>query len=315
MHALIDQDMILYQAAFSAQFKDDEGEELILPFESAKESMDKLIADILDAVGADSHTLFITGKGNFREAIAKKEVYKDSRKEKEKPFHYENLKAYSRVCLGAVVVEGMEADDAMVIEQCAYKGRFGEEETIICSRDKDLRMCPGWHYSWECHNQPERTPHFVEPLGEYDPKYKQVVSKKTGVESTVFNKLEATGLRLFYAQILMGDRVDTIPGLPGVGAKGAYDALVGCVSEMEMYLVCLGMYADKYVDEAYEAFSEHAAESGIDRDHTDLEYEEVRDEFVSGYIDRELLEQARLVWMVRELHEDGSPVMWEAPIA
>ena len=284
MHALIDQDMILYQAAFSAQFKDDEGEELILPFESAKESMDRLIADILDAVGADSHTLFITGKGNFREAIAKKEVYKDSRKEKEKPFHYENLKAYSRVCLGAVVVEGMEADDAMVIAQMEDYRRSESKmngDTIICSRDKDLRMCPGWHYSWECHNQPERTPHFVEPLGEYDPKYKQVVSKKTGVESTVFDKLGATGLRLFYAQILMGDRVDTIPGLPGVGAKGAYDALVGCVSEMEMYLVCLGMYEEHYAENALE----------------------------------ELIEQARLVWMVRELHEDGSPVMWEVPVA
>lgn len=29
--------------------------------------------------------------------------------------------------------------------------------------------------------------------------------------------------------------------------------------------------------------------------------------------DEELLEQGRLLWMTRTLHEDGSPVLWEFP--
>lgn len=297
MKALMDADMLHYQAAFSAQFtpkpteKEKElgitHEEIILPFEQAAAILDNLIADINDQVGATEHVLFLTGKDNFREKIAKKAVYKENRSDKEKPFHYENLKAYLIHSLGAVVIDGMEADDAMAIAQIAdfnseaRQGWYEEEPlgTIIASRDKDLRMVPGWHYSWECGLQPEKAPYFVDDLGVFEPKYTPKVSKKTQEEYQAFKKLEATGLRLFYAQILMGDKTDNIPGLAGIGGKKAYDALVGCVSEMELYLVCLGMYEEKYAEDALE----------------------------------ELTEQARLVWMVRELNEDGSPVMWEVP--
>jgi 5'-3' exonuclease len=283
LKALIDGDMLLYQVGFIGQPKDpDTGEVVIRHFETVKDSMDRLIEDIVEAAGANEYTIYLTGKGNFREEIAKRQPYKESRDKEDRPFHYENLKAYLTFSYEAVIVEGMEADDAMVIAQMedylAYQGRFAEGfNTIICSRDKDLRMVPGWHYSWECHNQPERTPYFVDELGKYTPIYHPTKTYKDG--SPQFKKLEATGLRLFYAQILMGDKVDTIPGLPGIGDKKAYEALNGCVSEMELYEVCLGMYVEKYPENALE----------------------------------ELLEQARLVWMVRELNEDGSPVMWETP--
>ena len=284
MKAHIDMDMIVYQAAFTAQFKEKDeegkptGETIILPFDAAKDAVDKIIADIVDAVGATEYTLHLTGKGNFREEIAKRQPYKDSREEK--PFHYANVKAYAIHSLGSIVWEGMEADDAMAIAQWAdWNPDYSPLYTIICSRDKDLRMVPGWHYSWECYNQAEKTPYFVDELGEFQPQYKQTVSKKTGKETTVFKKLEATGLCLFYSQILTGDKVDDIPGLPGVGGKGAYDALKDCLSEKEMYLVCLGLYEEAFPERGYE----------------------------------ELLEQARLVWMVRELDAEGKPIMWEPP--
>jgi 5'-3' exonuclease len=317
--------MLEYQVAFASQWVDDDGELQIAHFDQVAERMDNLITEICEAVGATSHVLYLTGKGNFREAIAKRQVYKGTRKP-DKPFHYANMRAYLKFSHNAVVVDGMEADDAMVIEQMKdYWSLFGSKDnseqhsrvckTVICSRDKDLRICPGWHYSWECYNQPEKPMYWVDELGEFNPKYKQKVSKKTGNETTVFHKLEATGLRMFYAQLLMGDTVDNIPGLPGCGAKGAYDALQGCLSEIEMYEVCLSMYSDKYLDEAVESFSVYAAETGLDRDSTDLEYEDHRDVYTLGFIEDELIEQARLLWMVNELHEDGSPVMWEVPDA
>lgn len=264
--------MLLYQIAFSAQFTppptedNPEPEQVILPFEKAAELMDNLIADIVEQVNADEYVLYLTGKGNFREEIAKKKGYKENRSEKEKPFHYENLKAYLIYSLGAEVVEGMEADDAMAIAQWEdYLGCWDIDEhasndyfrrddinTIICTRDKDLLMVPGLHYGWECGKQPERSPHFV---------------------------TEEEGLSFFYKQVLTGDSVDNIPGCPGIGPKKAEKALEGLSQEEEMYQAVLALYEEKYPENASE----------------------------------ELLEQARLVWMVRELDEEGQPIMWEAP--
>lgn len=283
MRSLIDLDMVLYQTAFSAQFTpkptedNPEPEQIILPFEQARAIVDNLIADIVEASGSTEWTGYLTGKGNFREEIAKKKTYKGTRKE-EKPFHYENIKAYMIHSLGAVVVDGMEADDAMAIAQWEdWRGCWDIDEaagndyfrrddlsTIICTRDKDLRMVPGLHYSWECYNQPEVFPFFVSEFGELVDRPK---------------KVQGNGLMFFYFQCLTGDSVDNIPGCPGIGPKKALKALIDCETEMELYQVVLGMYEEKYAESASE----------------------------------ELLEQARLVWMVRELNEDGSPVMWEAP--
>ena len=73
--------------------------------------------------------------------------------------------------------------------------------------------------------------------------------------------------------------MDNIPGCPGIGPKKAEKALEGLSQEEEMYQAVLALYEEKYPENASE----------------------------------ELLEQARLVWMVRELDEEGQPIMWEAP--
>ena len=89
-------------------------------------------------------------------------------------------------------------------------------------------------------------------------------------------KLTGVGMMFFYCQLLMGDATDHIPGLKGVGPKGVYDILGGVPYEDMFSAVC----------EAYQR---------------------------KGKTPEYLLEQARLLWMVREMHPDGSPVMWEFP--
>jgi hypothetical protein len=318
LKALIDADMLHYQAAFSAQFTPDateeepEPEEIILPFDAVATILDNLITDICEQVGATEHVLYLTGKGNFREEIAKKKPYKGNRKEKEKPFHYDNIKAYLIHSLGAVLVEGMEADDAMAIAQMenllnvqylsdhpeVCMGEVPTAGTIICTRDKDLLMVPGWHYGWECYNSPERSPHFVSEFGELIERPK---------------KVQGNGLMFFYFQILTGDAVDNIPGCPGIGPKKALKALVGCETEMEMYQAVLGMYADKYCDEASDAFYVYAHVHSLDKELNDLDYERAAEDYAAEYIAEQLLEQARLVYMVRELDAEGKPIMWEVP--
>lgn len=86
-------------------------------------------------------------------------------------------------------------------------------------------------------------------------------------------KLTGYGLKFFLSQCILGDRIDGVLGLPDHGVVAAFDVLGDTKTYME------GLEA---VREAYKPFGG----------------------------DDYLLEQAQLLWMVRELNEDGSPVMW-----
>ena len=88
-----------------------------------------------------------------------------------------------------------------------------------------------------------------------------------------------TGWRFFYYQLLIGDSTDNIPGLPGCGPAGAYPNLVDVADEYEAYEVVRDMYRDKCL---------------------------MADDY--------LLEQANLLWMVRGLHRDNSPILWHPPL-
>lgn len=262
MQPLIDADVLGYECPFAAEacWKY-EGIEGIPPFDVVANMLDLRIENICNRVNASSPPiLFFTGKNNFRYAIAKRQKYKDGRGEK--PFHYKNIIAYMKGKYDYRIAEGLEADDLLAIEQTNRP-----DETIICTRDKDLRQVPGWHYGWELENQPEFGPRLVDSLGEL-----QLSSNR--------KKLRGTGGLFFYSQILTGDGVDSIPGLPKCGPVGAYETLKDAKTEAEAFRSVLSAYQALYGEE-------------------------------QGRI--ELLEQGRLLWMVRKINEDGSPIMWEFP--
>lgn len=255
MQPLLDGDIILYEAGFGAETSW-EGEDSP-PFDWAAEKLDKTIANICAMVDATQPPiLFLTGKTNFRYHIAKRTPYKA--RPGNKPFHYYNLKAYLKGIYDWRMVEGLEADDLMAIEQTSRPG-----ETIICTRDKDLRQVPGMHYGWELAKQPSFGPENVTELGRIE-------------LSADRKKIVGTGSLFFFTQVLLGDRVDSIPGLDGCGPVKAFEILDGCQTSSDALKRVYGAYKKKY---------------GI-----------------IGY--REMLEQARLVYMIRKLREDGSPILW-----
>jgi len=152
-------------------------------------------------------------------------------------------------------------------------------DTVICSRDKDLKQVPGWHYGWEVGEQPEYKLKWVNPLGMLYSQWESGISEKTGKETLSLKKVTGDGLRWFYYQTLVGDPTDTIPGLPGCGPKRALTLLEFCETEKEMYEAVSEEYKIVYGDSWKE----------------------------------EMLEQARLVWMVRTYNLDLTPKMWEIP--
>jgi 5'-3' exonuclease len=256
-------DILLYEIAATCQGIDENGESFVMSFEHTRERVDKSIAQICyQAGGTQPPIIYLTGKNNFRERIAKRREYKKGRPE-DKPFHYYNIKGYLIQEYGAIVVDGMEADDALCINQEAALSNSEADDTIICSRDKDLKQCRGYHFSWECGKQPSIGPLYVEGYGSLELKNSK--------------KLTGTGHVWFFAQCLMGDTTDTIPGIKGYGPVKTYNLLKDASSYREGQQVVIDCYKEAYGDR----------------------WEE------------ELLEQARLVWMVRDLDDEGNPLMWE----
>lgn len=201
---------------------------------------------------------------NFREKIAKEKVYKGQRVQ-EKPFHFDNITAYMFANYEVKVAVGMEADDLLSVYQCE-RIKQGFYDTIICSRDKDLRITPGMHYGWECGKQRAFGPARVDDIGSLE-----LVKTASG------NKLIGTGLKFFYSQVLTGDGTDNYGGLQGCGPVAAHKSLHDCTSEAELFERVARLYEGKLGE---------------------------------GW--RELmLEQAQLAWMVRELGDDGLPVMYK----
>lgn len=241
MQPLIDGDILLYEIGFATQKKTETGEILPAPVEEVNQLVDTRIKEICAAVYAtEPPIIYLTGVGNFRIEIAKQRAYKGNRKQL-KPFHYKYIKAYLQSQWNAIIVDGMEADDALCIEQTS---RIGQRDTIICSRDKDLKQCPGFHYTWECGKQ-----------GSWGPAW---VDHKGALQLKGPKKLIGTGSLFFYSQLLTGDATDTYDGLPGCGPIRAYSILEGAETEEDMYSRVVEAFRNKFGEAAIPLVEEQA---------------------------------------------------------
>jgi hypothetical protein len=188
----------------------------------------EFIEDLILFNGFGEYQGYLTGKTNFRNEIAVTAPYKGNRKSA-KPKHYQLLRDYMESAWSFTMIEDQEADDAIGI--AAYEMEVGEY--CICSIDKDLDMLRGDHYNF--------------------------------VKDERYFITEEEGIKNFYKQLLMGDRVDNIIGIKGIGTVKAERLLKECKNENEMYLAIL---------EAYEGNAERVLENGrllwIRRQHNQL---------------------------------------------
>jgi hypothetical protein len=168
---------------------------------------------------------------NFRDKVAKKKVYKGNRKPN-RPLHYENLVEYVLATREVIMAEGCEADDLLAVWQCKAEPLT----TIICSRDKDLKIVPGMHFGWSCGYQPQFGPAQVSLVGEIS------LNKRR-------TEIKGTGLKFFYSQVLTGDKTDDYPGLPRCGAVKAFNLLEECNDEAEMFNAVIEAYKSFYGEE------------------------------------------------------------------
>ena len=264
---------------FGVEFKENGGN-FIHNFDAALELLQhKIDVIIAETEATEPPTLYLTQDKslaerrkeeyipNFREDLWTTREYKGNRPSS-KPFHFDNLTEYMLSQYDCKIAKGLEADDLLSIDQ----NLESDHTTIICSRDKDLRITPGWHYTWECGKSRAYGPHYVDELGELQPPEK--------------GKLFGTGLKFFYAQMIMGDTVDNIVGIPGKGPAFAYKLLKDCESEEELFA------------KTFEEYIGYVAGDNMPPEET---FDKAREY---------LREQANLLWMIQELDEEGNPIKY-----
>ena len=195
----VDGDILLYSVGFAS--KDD-------PVEYALKSIRSACESVMYDLNADSIEIYLTGSGNYRFGVA--QDYKGNRAS-EKPRHYAAIKEYMIEKLGALVITGEEADDALGI------GAVQRGEGIA-TLDKDLDGIPGVHYNWK-----KKEVYWVSP---------------------------EDADRFFYKQLLTGDSTDNIPGLFKMTGKKAmkatYEPLEYMDTPEEMYAHVRSIYSDAY---------------------------------------------------------------------
>lgn len=201
--ALLDGDILVYRCGWASD-KD--------PLGIAMARLHTMVGKIVEDTQSDADFkvyLTPTDHSNFRFEIFPE--YKANRPDK-KPTWYDELREILMSDYGAELAFGMEADDLLGMNQ--------NDDTVICSIDKDLDQIPGQHYDF--------------------------------VKEVAYTVTKENAMRFFYFQLLTGDRTDNISGIPKVGPAKATKLLEGLTKESEYQRACLKAYEAYYKAEAFD---------------------------------------------------------------
>lgn len=240
-------DELIYRCAFGCQVKDN----LITEKYIVNSRVDTMITNlwwlehpVLGPTKDVNLWLSPSDHSNFRYSIAntpgpKGPGYKAGRGEK--PIWYLHIRERLITEWGAKEIHGFEADDAL--------GIYQTEATCASHIDKDINMIYGHHYN---HVTGEFTK-YEKGLGILELLVK--TNENTGKTT---KKLIGGGIKWFYAQMLMGDPTDNIPGIRKVGDVAAYEILDPCGSEEQCFAEIHNCYRAQYGEEYLEVLKECA---------------------------------------------------------
>ena len=146
-----------------------------------------IVRSIADDLQVDLDTevfVYLSGGTNYREGVATIKPYKGNRADKPKPVHAPAIKQFIRSRYNTIVSDGQEADDDMAIAHYTL-WEVDPDSSVIATIDKDLNTIPGRHYNFATK------------------------------EAFIVTPEEAD--KFFWQQMVSGDTVDNIPGIPKWG--------------------------------------------------------------------------------------------------
>ena len=172
-----------------------------LPEDQALRRLNGFIEDLFTQLRRNreevNYDLYLTGSTNFRFDYAVTAPYKGNRKS-EKPVHFKAIREHLLTKWDAILTVDEEADDAIAIAATLHG-----DDSITVSLDKDFDQVKGWHYNF--------------------------------AKKNLYYVTEEEGLNFLYRQVLMGDAVDNIIGVRGIGKVKSAKLLEDCVTEIEYY--------------------------------------------------------------------------------
>ena len=183
MKLLLDADSLVFKAAMTTKSE-----------AAARKNVVKRVKEVSEACFADETIMYVKGRGNYRYNVYPQ--YKGKRKSQDLDQEIKdrlNAGHDELVKLGAVFVDGLEADDLVCM--AAYACMEADEDFVIGYIDKDLLQIPGNHYNYD-----KQEFIFMDPD-----------------EADMF----------FWTQCLEGDSIDNIPGVRGIGPAKAAVILEG----------------------------------------------------------------------------------------
>jgi len=199
---LIDADILGYRLGYASEKDPYASEEMVNKM--VKSYVQDIMRKAKKKTTFTEAEFYLTGRTNFRNDIATTAPYKGNRSDKAKPIFLPSIRDYLINNYNALISVDQEADDAISIRATELG-----DDCAICSIDKDFDQVPGWHYNF--------------------------------VKDHYYYVTPEEGLFFFYRQILMGDRIDNIIGINGIGEKKSAKILEG-MTEQEMYDKCVELH-------------------------------------------------------------------------
>lgn len=190
------------------------------------------------ASGAEVGRMLVTARHShkgYRYAVATVKPYQGQRDGGRRPKNWEYLRRIieQEPPVPSDNTASAEADDLFG----KYSKLLGWNNVVIHTQDKDMRMVPGLHLTWD-------TMRLIE------------VPPETW--ALVFND-KVYGRKWFWLQMLMGDAADYVPGLPRYVKPNGKEGLCGeatatklleeCQSNEHAFMVVGGLYKGYYGDE------------------------------------------------------------------
>lgn len=192
-----------------------------------KDRIDEIISEIVVKAEATHYRCFIEDFGNQTFRSVMYSDYKDKRKDKPKPVNYKEIKEYILINYNPYVSKGVETDDSIISTRSYVKRKHPDCFVQIAANDKDYLTYP------------------VNYIDLYHGRYlqKQTISEKNAMYNLAY-------------QMLAGDTVDSVKGIPGMG-EAKTNALLKGVKQTRMHYVKAVLSAYKrYYGRNYKTYIE-----------------------------------------------------------
>lgn len=213
------------------------------PVENCLHLLKIKINAILDFAQSQNGLGVLGGSDNFRLSLPTPEIYKGNREDTLRPLLLQETRDYVTKKYGAIVIDGIEADDYLTMKQFSgwtHYQRTGKFNIMVASFDKDQVQCPGLILN-TLRETEGRTSSWKHP-------FPMLIDDSMGDLWMEKGKCKGWGHKFFGYQMLFGDVSDNVKPYQNFdikfGEAGAFKIISPCTTEKDMWTAIVNQYKE-----------------------------------------------------------------------